>query len=144
LPYDRRRQTFSMWTFPKAADAAECIKLELELLAKWREDGITDDELSWCKGYLVRSHAFAIDTASKRVGLLLDTALYDLPPGYHSGYLDAIKAVTREAANRAVRERISSDNLVLTVVGTEPVIGDGVRGAVANLSHHEVVPYDAE
>ncbi len=144
LPYDRRRQAFSMWTFPKAADAAECIKLELELLSKWREEGITDEELAWCKGYLVRSHAFAIDTASKRVGLLLDSALYDLPPGYHTGYLDAIKAVTREAANRAVRERISSDNLVLTVVGTEPVIGDGVRSAVANLKHHEVVPYDRE
>ncbi|HVJ20346.1 MAG TPA: pitrilysin family protein [Polyangiaceae bacterium] len=144
LPYDRRRQAFSMWTFPKAGDAAECIKLELELLAQWRQSGISEGELAWCKDFLVRSHAFAIDTASKRVGLLLDAALYDLPPGYHARYLDAIKAVTLESANRAVAERIPSDNLVLTVVGTEPQIGDSVRSAIANLGHHEVVPYDTE
>jgi zinc protease len=34
LPYDRRRRGFSLWTFPKASDAAACIKLELELLEK--------------------------------------------------------------------------------------------------------------
>ena len=144
LPYDRRRQAFSMWTFPKAADAAECIKLELDLLARWREDGISEEELAWCKGYLVRSHAFAVDTASKRVGLMLDAALYELPPGYHERYLDSIKAVTLEAANRAVRARIPESELVVTVVGTEPVIGDAVRTAIPNLAEHEVVPYDRD
>jgi zinc protease len=144
LPYDRRRQAFSMWTFPKASDAAACITLELELLEKWRSEGITAEELAWCKGYLVRSHAFAIDTASKRVGLKLDAALYDLPPGYHSKYLEAIEAVTLDGANHAVRERVPSEDLMLTVVGTESVIGDGVRSAVANLRHHEIVPYDRD
>ena len=79
LPIDRRRQTFSMWTFPKAEDAAPCIQLQLEMLHALRTKGITKKELAWAKKYLVRSHAFALDTASKRVGLLLDSALYGLP-----------------------------------------------------------------
>jgi zinc protease len=140
LPYDRRRQAFSMWTFPKGSDAAECIKLELGLLEAWREKGLTKTELAWSKRYLVRSHAFAIDTASKRAGLALDAALYDLPPGYYERYLDSIKGVTLEAANDAIQKRISSDNLWLTVVGTETQIGDAVRSAIPNLGHHEVVP----
>jgi zinc protease len=144
LPYDRRRQDFSMWTFPKASDAAECIKLELGLLEAWRDEGITKTELAWSKRYLVRSHAFAIDTASKRASLALDTALYDLPPGYYERYLDSIKGVTLEAANEAIKARISSDDLWVAVVGTESEIGDAVRSAIPNLGHHEVVPYDRD
>lgn len=144
LPYDRRRQAFSMWTFPKAADAADCIKLELDLLEAWRNQGITQNELDWSKRYLVRSHAFAIDTASKRASLALDAALYDLPPYYYERYLDSIDQVTLEAANEAIKARISTEHLLITVVGTEAQIGDAVRSAIPNLGHHEVVPYDQD
>ncbi|MFO0570791.1 MAG: insulinase family protein [Polyangiaceae bacterium] len=68
LPYDRHRQAFSMW-IPKATDAAECIKVELSLLRAWWEKGITARELAWAKRYLVRSHAFSVDTPLQRVGL---------------------------------------------------------------------------
>ena len=44
------------------------LELELELLKKWWESGVTAKELAWAQRYLVRSHAFAIDTPSKRVG----------------------------------------------------------------------------
>ncbi len=144
LPIDRRRQAFSMWTFPKAEDAAPCIQLQLEMLHTLRTKGITKKELSWAKKYLVRSHAFALDTASKRVGLLLDKALYGLPDGYYEDYIERIKAVTHEAANASVVERLSEDDLLVTVVGTAAQIGDGIRAAVPNLAASEVVPYDAE
>ncbi len=144
LPIDRRRQAFSMWTFPKAEDAAPCIALQLEMLHALRTKGITKKELSWAKKYLVRSHAFALDTASKRVGLLLDKALYGLPDGYYEDYIERIKAVTHEAANASVVERISEDDLLVTVVGTATQIGDGVRAAIPNLVSSEVVPYDTE
>jgi len=144
LPIDRRRQAFSMWTFPKAEDAAPCIELQLEMLHALRDKGITPKELSWAKKYLVRSHAFALDTASKRVGLLLDSALYGLPAGYYEDYIDRIKAVTLEQANAAVVKRLSEDDLRVTVVGTAAQIGDAVKAAVPNLASSEIVPFDAE
>jgi len=142
VPFDRRRQTFSMWTFPKAEDAGPCLKLELEMLHEFREKGVTKAELSWAKRYLVRSHAFAVDTAAKRVGLALDQTLYDLPEDYYARYLDRISAVTLEQANAAVQNRLSEADLLVTVVGTEANIGDSVRGAIENLSSSEVVPFD--
>lgn len=144
LPYDRHRQAFSMWTFPKAEDAAPCIKLELEMLHAWRERGVTKKELAWAKRYLMRSHAFAVDTASKRVSLTLDELIYDLPAGYHSEYTERVQAVTLEQANEAVRRRISEDNLLVAVVGTEKQIGAAVRDAISGLGHAEVVPFDAD
>jgi zinc protease len=144
LPIDRRRQAFSMWTFPKAEDAAPCIALQLEMLHALRTKGITKKELAWAKKYLVRSHAFALDTASKRVGLLLDSALYGLPAGYYEEYIERIKAITLEAANASVVERVSEDDLLVTVVGTAAQIGDAIKSAIPNLASSEVVPYDTE
>lgn len=144
LPYDRHRQAFSMWTFPKASDAAACIRLELDLLEAWCARGITQRELGWAKRYLTRSHAFAVDTASKRVGLALDALVYDLPPAYYDGYLDHLADVTLDAANAAIRQRISPENLVIAVVGTASAIEADVRAAIPGLGAHEVVPFDAD
>jgi zinc protease len=144
LPYDRRRQAFSMWTFPKATDAAPCIRLELELLRQWCDAGVTQRELAWAKRYLVRSHAFAIDTASKRVGLQLEERVYSLPEGYFKDWLDRIQAVTLEQANAAVRARISPENLLVTVVGTEADIGGAIRDAIDGLGSSHVVRFDSD
>lgn len=144
LPYDRRRQSFSLWTFPKASDAAACITLELELLHKLREDGITKGELGWARRYLVRSHAFAVDTAAKRAGLALDTELYELPEGYYERYLEHLEAVTLEQANQSLRERLSEDDMLISVVGTASEVGEAVRAAIPNLAKSETVRYDAD
>jgi zinc protease len=142
VPFDRRRQSFSMWTFPKADDAGPCLRLELDMLHDLREKGVTKQELAWAKRYLVRSHCFAIDTAAKRVGLALDQALYDLPEDYYSRYLERVQAVTLEQANASVRNRLSEEDLLVTVVGTESLVGNAVREAVVGLASTEVVPFD--
>ncbi len=79
-----------MLTFPKAQDAAPCVKLQLDMLHALRAKGITKKELGWAQKFLVRSHAFALDTASKRVGLELDRELYGLPAGYYEDYIERI------------------------------------------------------
>jgi zinc protease len=144
LPYDRHRDAFSMWTFPAAKDAAACIELELALVNDWRDKGITPRELAFAKRYLVRSHAFDIDTPQKRVHQRLDIDLFDLPLDYHTHYVDHVQSVTLEQANEAVRHRISTDALVVSVVGTHAEIGDAVAKSVPGLSKVEVVAYDAE
>ena len=133
-----------MWTFPKAADTAACIRLELEMLEAFRKTGLKKSELSWAKRYLIRSHAFAVDTATKRVGMKLDSNLYDLPDGYYEKYTEALKGITLEQANQAVQNRLSDENLRIVVVGTESVIGDDVRGAIERLESSKVVRYDED
>jgi zinc protease len=133
-----------MWTFPKASDAPACIKLELELLEAFRKTGLKKSELSWAKRYLVCSHAFAVDTAAKRVGLKLDATLYELPDNYYEQYTAALNAVTLEQANQAVAARLSDENLLVTVVGTEDNVGKDVRDAVANLASAKSIRYDSD
>jgi zinc protease len=144
LPFDRRRQAFSMWTFPKAEDAVACVRLELDMLEDWVSNGVTDEELAWAKLYLVRSHAFAIDTATKRISLALDEVLYDLPARYHAEYPRAVLGVTRDEATAAIAKRISADNLLVAVVGTESEVGAALRDAIPGLVDYEVVPFDED
>lgn len=142
LPYDRQRQAFSMWTFPSAIDAPACVALELRMLEAWHHSGITQAELSRAKRYLMRSHAFAVDTAAKRVGLALESDLYLLPSGYHEDYLDRVNAVTLEQANASVRRRISPANLLIAVVGTASQIAGPLHDAIPDLLTSEIVPFD--
>lgn len=141
-PYDRHRRSFTMWTFPKASDAAACIALELELLEKWVSSGVSTKELAWAKRYLVRSHAFAVDTATKRVGQALDEEVYGLPPGYHAEYTERIRALSLEDVNAAIQRRITPDDLLVAVVGTASEIESGVRSAIPKLESTEIVPFD--
>ena len=144
LGLDRRREAFTMWTAPAAADAAPCLALELELLVAWRDGGVTEDELTFTKSYLARSHVFDIDTASKRAQQKVEAVLLDLPPGYHEGYVAGVKAVTKDEADAAVRRRIAPDDLVIAVVGTHADVGAAIEAAVPGLARAEVVPYDLE
>lgn len=144
LPYDRRRHAFSMWTFPKASDAAACVALELQMLEDWISKGLRAEELAGAQAYLVNSNAFSVDTAAKRLGLRLDERIYGLPAGYFSEFVDRVKAVTVEEANQAIARRISAKDLLVTVVGTESEIGDEVRAAVGDLASSTVVAFDAE
>ncbi|WP_437820688.1 M16 family metallopeptidase [Sorangium sp. So ce1078] len=142
--FDRHRDAFTMWTAPAAQDAAACLSLELGLLEALRRDGITEDELTFVKRYLVRSHAFEIDTARKRVHQKLEEILYDLPEGYHETYLKQVEGVSLDEANAAVRRRISEDDLVIGVVGTHAEIGEAVAAAIPKLAEVKVEPYDLE
>jgi zinc protease len=131
-----------MGAFPAAADCPPCIELELKLLEDFTKDGITPRELAFIKNYMIRSHAFEIDTAPKRLGQALEAELLDLPADYHTGYLDHVRAVTLESANAAVSSRLTPNDLVVIVVGTASEILDKVTKAIPGLVDHQVIPFD--
>lgn len=143
LSLDRIRESWSMWTFPSATDAAACIALQLELMQTWVERGIEDAELGFAKSYLVKSHAFSVDTADKRLEQAIEVLLYDLPADYFSGYTRKVESVTREQVNAALATRLSPRDLVISVVATEAELGDALRTASAATSC-EVVAFDAD
>lgn len=142
--FDRQRDAFTMSCAPSATDGPACLALMMDLLADFRKTGITQSELDFVKRYLVRSHAFEIDTARKRVHQKLERALYDLPEDYHSTFLDKVQHTTLDGANAAVRERLSEDDVVMAVVGTHAEVGEALAKAVPNVEKIDVVPFDIE
>ncbi len=144
MPIDRRREAFSMWTFPAATDAAACIALELEMLDALVAKGITDEELAFSKSYLAESYAFDVDTAFKRVRQAVDEEIYGLPSDYHTGWVGRVLAVGRDQANDALEKRLSTKDLVIVVVGTASELKDALVKAIPDLASVEVIPFDSE
>ncbi len=144
LGVDRHRQGWVMWTFPAAEDSAPCLKLSLDLLETWVEHGVTPREVSFMQRYLVRSHAFDVDTAPKRLHQALDVELLGLPPDYFTGWIARVNAVTPEAATAAVKKRIRPDDLLCVVVGTAAQVNDALKASVRGLAEASVVPFDVE
>ncbi|AKT39948.1 M16 family metallopeptidase [Chondromyces crocatus] len=142
--FDRQREAFSIGVAPAAGDAADCLVLILQLLQALCDDGVTEDELRFVKSYLVRSHAFEVDTARKRVHQALEEELFDLPSGYHENYVARVQAVTRDEANTALRARLDPRNLVISMVGTHAEIGQAIQSAIPDLQGAEVLPPDFE
>jgi len=144
LGVERQRESFMIWAAPKASDGALCLSLMLDLLHSVREEGITGDELSFVKKYLIRSHAFEVDTARKRAHRKLDAALFDLPEGYYERQNERIEAVTLDQANAAIRNRLSEDDMIIAVVGTHAEYGKSITDAIPHLGGVEVCPFDLE
>lgn len=144
LSIERRRHAFTMSAAPGKADCAPCLELELELLRDFIRDGITEEELAFIKSYLVRSHAFEVDTAPKRLGQAIEVELLELPPNYHTQYIDLVQGVTSADAKAAPAARLTEDNLVVIVVGTASVTLDAVTKAIPNLASTTIVPFDAD
>jgi zinc protease len=141
---ERRRQSWILWTFPAAEDAGPCLKLSIDLLDTWVASGVTPREVAFIQRYLVRSHAFEVDTATKRLHQALDRELLGLPDDYFTAWLDRVRAVSPEAASAAVKNRIHKDDLLVVVVGTANQVLEPLRSAIPGVSEVSVVPFDAE
>lgn len=115
---DRQREAWTMWTHPAAEQAVDCLRLQLELMEAWVDRGLTSEELRRSKRYLIKSRAFDLETAVKRLDLQLETLCYGLPPDWHGDYTGRIRAVTRADAHRATRTHLSSRDLAIAMVAT--------------------------
>lgn len=144
LSIERRRHAFTMAAAPAAGDCAPCTELMLQLLEEFVEKGISKKELGFIKNYLVRSYAFEVDTAPKRLGQAIETELLELPPDYHTRYVDHIKDVTLERAVAAPKARLSSKDLVVIVVGTASETLEAVKAKIPDLASTDIVPFDAD
>ncbi len=144
LPCGKLREAFTMWTAPGAETAADCLGLELDLLAKWRDQGLDTDELAKCQQYLRLSHAFEIDTPKKRLSQKIERELLDLPDDFHRRWVERVNGVTLDQANQAVARRISDSSLWVSAVATDEAIGDDLRAAIPDLHQTVVEPFDVE
>jgi zinc protease len=141
LGHEQQRDLWSMWTFPAATDAIDCLRLQLELFETWVRDGLEDDELEKARSYLVKSHAFEIDTPSKRVEQLVDTKIFKLPADYYAGFSRAAGKVSRKSARLAVQRRLSTRDLAICLVATAKDVLPALQ-KLPGIDSVQIVPFD--
>lgn len=143
LGRDRHRDAWWMWTFPAAREAVPCIALQLGMLERLVERGIGTRELAFAKSYVVKGHAFEVDTAEKRLDKRIDAEVYGLPAGYHERWIEHLSSVTLDQANAALRRRLSPRDLVIVVVATAADLRAELD-ELPGIDRIDVVPYDRD
>jgi zinc protease len=139
LGHDRQREMWTMWTFPAAKDALTCLELQLRMYEDWVQQGIRASELRRAKSFLVKSHAFEIDTAQKRLDQRIEAELFDLPSDYFDAFVSRVQGVSLADANAALVRRMSRRDLAITVVATASELKADLTRLIKNV---HVVPFD--
>jgi zinc protease len=113
----------------------------LRLLQEWHDKGLTQRELASVKNYLVRSYAFEVDSAQKRLGQALDEELLELPSEYYAKYCDNIAAVTLAECNQSIRTRLDPAALVISVVGTAADVLGPIAKAIGHVDSQRTLAF---
>jgi zinc protease len=141
ITLSRTRDLWSMHTFPSAKDARACIELQLALYRRWVERGVSERELKATRRYLVKSYAFEIDTASKRLDQHIDIELMGWPKTHHTRFVARVQETTRDQVNASLRRRLSLRDLVIVLVATaDQMLPELER--IGGFDKIEVVPFD--
>ena len=83
---------------------------------------LTADELNDARGGMVGGWPLNFEQPGHLLGELATVWRYGLPEDWVSGWPDRIRAVTPEAAQQALSQRLSADDLTIVVVGDATVI----------------------
>ena len=118
LDRDRLRGAITIDTFTGTETTAEAIDLALEVLERFREKGIDEEQLTSAKAYIEGLFPTStIETAGQLAAVLGDLELYELDRSEIDGFFQRIDAITVEQANAAIRKHYAHDALQFILVG---------------------------
>ena len=87
---------------------------------KWWKDGITEQELASRKQGVVGSYFVSLSTTEGLAETIVANAQRGYDPSWLDGYSKAVKAVTRDQVNAAIKAHINPNAMVLVEAGSVP------------------------
>jgi zinc protease len=108
---------FFVSSFTKVETAGALVGVALDELARFREAGPTEEELSRTRAYLGGLYPLALETHEGWAEKLSEMELYGLPPDEVSGFRARIEAVDAAACLDVARRFLPGDRRVVVAVG---------------------------
>jgi len=96
-------------------------------LRRFRDEGVTDQELSFVKKAIGQSKALEYETALQKAYFLDDIARYKLDANYIKTQDEILKTITKDQINALAKKYLPIDNMVIVVVGDKAAIKPGLE-----------------
>ena len=96
-------------------------------IRRFREQGITDHELSFVKSAIGQSKALKYETALQKAYFLDDIARYKLDPNFINKQNEILKNITKAEINALAKKYLPIENMVIVVVGDKASIKPGIE-----------------
>lgn len=114
--------SFSVEVQTKNESSGVAITEIIKEIKRIREEGVTEQELSDAKGYLIGSFPLRIDTNAEVAGMLTAIEFYGLGLDYPDRYKSLINKITKDDVQRAARKYLDPENFVLVIVAKQEKI----------------------
>jgi zinc protease len=108
------------------ADAVK--ELQRELKEVVGERPLSASEITYAKSSLLNGFKGQFETTGPVLDAYYDIWLYNLPGDWTEQFLPSVEAVTADAANAAIKERVIPDRFHWLVVGDKAIIAEGLEG----------------
>jgi len=117
LAADRTTGLFSMGYHVENANMFPSIELGYELYRAWQGNGLSDEEITKAKSYIINSFPFSLETAQKRLERELGSLMLGRDKSYLDEFTQRIDAVTSDDIRRALKTHLSPERIRLSVLG---------------------------
>lgn len=128
---------FRISTFTRNEEAFPTLQLILEEFKKFKENGITQEELQAAQDNIAGSYVLRLETLSGLAMTVINVEFYGFTLDRIRNYRKLVRSVTLEQANQAIRDRFDSQNLAMTLVGDAKVL-EGKSELIPNIALENV------
>jgi zinc protease len=114
--------TYTVSAGVRTSSTDSSIKEIFSELTKYREKGITEEELSYTKKALSQGDALRYETAFDKASFLGQIAKYDLPTDYIGQQNKILESITKAEIDALAKEMLPIDKMVIVIVGDKEKI----------------------
>jgi zinc protease len=134
----RMEQYFSMWTYPKCANAKFAMKLCLKEMTDLVNGGVPEDRLELIQNFEKNQFPFQIETPQRELAHRMAEEFY----GTHrfvDDYEARVAGLTDEQIDQAVRKYLSPENVAIVAL-----VSDGEEFKQELLSDQTIIEYPSQ
>ncbi len=107
---------FRISTFTRNDQAFETLQLVLDEFKKFKEGGITQEELQSAQDNIAGSYILRLETLSGLTTTILSNDFYGFSMDRSRNWRQLVRSVTLEQANKAIRDRFDPDNVAIVLL----------------------------
>ncbi len=116
---------FFISTSVDTKNTINAVKEILNEFEKIKSEGVTEEETHNAKQHLINEFPSMFETYAHIVSRISTIVFFGLPFDYYHHYVENLRRVTTDDVNKVAKENISTDKLVLTLVGDkEKLLGE--------------------
>ena len=118
---------FGIFSFTKNETTAPAIDLALQVLQKFHQQGVTEEQLKSAKSYIKGQFPPNIETSRQLAQIIATYEFYALGDDEINQLEARVDAVTPEMAKQVIQKHFPSENLVFVLIGKASAIGPAVE-----------------
>jgi zinc protease len=127
--FDQRKRPgpFIINTYTRNATTTQAIDKTLEVLQRLHEKGVSEEDLTSVKNYILGQFPPTIETSGQLANLMGELEYYGLDEREINDFTAKINAMTVADAQRVIKRYYPLDNLVFVLIGKASEIGESMK-----------------